>query len=459
MDFNDLWKLISGGGSSASTVMDAQASAPAPQQQPSPQQLEAPQGLPTPVTNPKPVAQTPQAYQSPSDLANMYIQLMRENRNAAQLDSGLHLIAAGLSNSPTNRAALIQGATGHGGEMKLGAADLINFQKQADAQREAALIRNAMPALIKQYNLTPAQAQTLVSSGQIGDVIKHFSTENLAQATDANGQVHFVAPRTGKIVATIGSEREDPTQVVKTPQGEQVINMRTGELVGKPAGPTDTNIDAKGTKYPALDTGYDYARDEKGLVKLTDGKPTVAALPGSKAEEAHVEAQQKKVDLKMQAAGALASVTNAVTQTEKAMDEAILPGAVGLGSKAYMKTIGQLGGTAGNVIRDNIDTIKANATFDKLAQMRQASPTGAALGSVSDFENRLLGATTATLSPNLPADQLRENMYRVQATMELLAHKKYTDEATFAADISKRINEIKAQRINKTGAGITVTRE
>jgi hypothetical protein len=341
--------------------------------------------------------------------------------------------------------------------MSLSASDIINFQKQADANRMAIVRSQALPALMKQYNLTPAQAVHLESSGKLDDVIRHFSTENLAQVTDANGQVHMVAPRTGKIVATLGQEKEDPTQLADTPQGKQVINMRTGQPVSPPLGPTDVNVDAKGTRYPALDTGFDYARDEKGLVKLTDGTPTVAALPGSKAEQAHIDAQQKKVEQKMQAAGALASVTNAVGATEKAIDEAIIPGAVGIGSKLYNMTIGQLGGTAGNVIRDNIDTIKANATFDKLAQMRQASPTGGALGSVSDFENRLLGAATATLSPNLTPGQLKENMYRVQATMELLADKKYTDEKAFASDVSKRVEALKAERTKAT-TGVTVRR-
>jgi hypothetical protein len=343
--------------------------------------------------------------------------------------------------------------------MSLSANDMINFQKQQDAQQQQLLIQRALPSLTKQYNMTPAQIETLKASGQLGDVIKHYSTENLAQATDANGQVHFVAPRTGKVVATIGTEKEDPTQLADTPQGKQVINMRTGELVGKPAGPTETNVDDKGTKFPALDTGFDYARDEKGLVKLTNGVPTVNPIVGTKAEKEVVDAQQKKVEQKVQAAAALSSVTNAVNATEKALDEAIIPGAVGLGSKLYNVTVGQLGGTAGNIIRDNIDTIKANATFDKLAQMRASSPTGGALGSISDFENKLLGAATATLSPNLEKDQLRENMYRVQATMELLANKSYKDEKSFDADVKARVNALKAERVNRSSPGIKVTRE
>jgi len=235
MDFNDILRMIQGGGP-ASTVMDAQAAAPAPAPPPAPS--GAPQGVPTPVTNPKPPAQAPQAYQSPSDLANMYVQLMKDNRNAQQLDSGLNLIAAGLSNSPTNRAALIA-ASGHGGGsggMSLSANDMINFQKQAEAQRQQLIMRQALPALMKQYGWTPAQAQALLAGGKLDEVLKHHAEEGLAQVTDANGQVHMVAPRTGKIITTIGSEKEDPTQVVAGPGGPQVINMRTGQPVAPGVG-------------------------------------------------------------------------------------------------------------------------------------------------------------------------------------------------------------------------------
>jgi hypothetical protein len=394
----------------------------------------------------------------------MYAMMMQKSQNAAALDSGMTLIAAGLSNRPETRQALIQSAAGGGGKaMSLSASDMINFEKQKAEAQSALLKKSMLGGLAKKYNMSPEQIGYLHESGKMDEVLQHYSTENLAQVKDESGRVHMVAPRTGKIITTLGEEKEDPTQVVKTPMGDQVVNMRTGQPVGAAHGPTDTNVDAKGTKFPALDTGYDYARDEKGFVKLTNGVPTVATTPGTKAQQAEIETQQKKVEQKMQASAALSSVSTAVGATEKALDEAVIPGAVGPGSKLYNMTVGQLGGMAGNVVRDNIDTIKANATFDKLAAMRQASPTGGALGSISDFENKLLGAATATLSPNLKADQLKENMYRVQATMELLANKKYEagSEKTFAADVTKRVNDLKAERLNKASAGsnIKVTRE
>lgn len=56
-----------------------------------------------------------------------------------------------------------------------------------------------------------------------------------------------------------------------------------------------------------------------------------------------------------------------------------------------------------------LDTIKANLGFDQLQTMRDNSPTGGALGQVSDMENRLLQAVQGALDPVM-GDQLVENL-------------------------------------------------
>ena len=61
-----------------------------------------------------------------------------------------------------------------------------------------------------------------------------------------------------------------------------------------------------------------------------------------------------------------------------------------------------------------VETVKANASFDKLQQMRDASPTGAALGPVSDFENKLLQATIGNLALAQDDDQIKYNLERVK---------------------------------------------
>ncbi|KAA3447134.1 hypothetical protein C7I87_28160 [Mesorhizobium sp. SARCC-RB16n] len=60
-----------------------------------------------------------------------------------------------------------------------------------------------------------------------------------------------------------------------------------------------------------------------------------------------------------------------------------------------------------------IDTVKANAGFDKLQAMREASPTGGALGAVSDAENHMLQAAIGNLSTSQDRTQLQYNLKRV----------------------------------------------
>lgn len=60
-----------------------------------------------------------------------------------------------------------------------------------------------------------------------------------------------------------------------------------------------------------------------------------------------------------------------------------------------------------------VDTIKANVGFDKLAQMRANSPTGGALGQVSDFENRMLQSVIANLEQSQTKEQFEANLLAV----------------------------------------------
>lgn len=61
-----------------------------------------------------------------------------------------------------------------------------------------------------------------------------------------------------------------------------------------------------------------------------------------------------------------------------------------------------------------IETVKANVSFDKLQDMRNSSPTGASLGPVSDFENKLLQATIGNLELAQNKEQLLQNLERVK---------------------------------------------
>lgn len=90
-------------------------------------------------------------------------------------------------------------------------------------------------------------------------------------------------------------------------------------------------------------------------------------------------------------------------------------GAIEGGDKGVWKG---LPGTSGYNLNRDLDTIKARIAFANLAKMRAQSPTGGALGAVSDKEDALLAATEGNLDVGLPAGQLRQNIDRVrQATI------------------------------------------
>lgn len=71
-------------------------------------------------------------------------------------------------------------------------------------------------------------------------------------------------------------------------------------------------------------------------------------------------------------------------------------------------------GTAAHDISKLMDTVKSNASFDRLQEMRMSSPTGGALGSVSDTENKLLQAAIGSLEQSQDKNQFIDNMKRVK---------------------------------------------
>lgn len=73
------------------------------------------------------------------------------------------------------------------------------------------------------------------------------------------------------------------------------------------------------------------------------------------------------------------------------------------------------GGSAAANAEALIDTIGANISFERLQRMRNESPTGGALGNVSNFEVEALRATLASLKQSQSPEQFLENLDRVMA--------------------------------------------
>ncbi len=71
-------------------------------------------------------------------------------------------------------------------------------------------------------------------------------------------------------------------------------------------------------------------------------------------------------------------------------------------------------GTDAFTLKERIATIKANLGFDRLQQMRDASPTGGALGQVAVQELQALQSSVASLDVGLPKKELDKNLGKIQ---------------------------------------------
>lgn len=69
-----------------------------------------------------------------------------------------------------------------------------------------------------------------------------------------------------------------------------------------------------------------------------------------------------------------------------------------------------------------LQTIRSNVGFDRLQQMRAASPTGGALGAVSDFENRQLQSTLGNLEQSQTLEQFMRNLDRLEQVYNEIVH-------------------------------------
>lgn len=150
-----------------------------------------------------------------------------------------------------------------------------------------------------------------------------------------------------------------------------------------------------------------------------DGKPTLVQF-GSKGEirdtgmrppvtaaERKAEQDLKKEDMR---AENVVSQAESVLQTITEAKDMIGPMTAGIGGAVVSK----VPGTPAYDLQQKVLTVKANIGFDRLQQMREASPTGGALGQVAVQELNSLQATIASLDPNQSPSQVRAGLEKVE---------------------------------------------
>lgn len=136
----------------------------------------------------------------------------------------------------------------------------------------------------------------------------------------------------------------------------------------------------------AIPQGYQAVRDPQGNIERYE------PIPGGPADTS-------KKDIAAQIGQAITSdvIVNAADLARKALNAKGLPATGSLGKM----TAGIPESNAAEV-RRQVAVLKSNATIEALNAMRQQSPTGGALGNVTEGEGQMLAAKAGALDPDSP---------------------------------------------------------
>lgn len=169
-----------------------------------------------------------------------------------------------------------------------------------------------------------------------------------------------------------------------------------------------------------LSQDFGYVLDPSTRQPVIDpetGLPRAAPVPGSPAALEAQRAAEAEANRDMKTNRTADVVTQDIDRALSIIDSSSLPttGAIG-------DLLSGVGGTNARDLRGLLDTVRANAGFAELQAMRDSSPTGGALGQVTERELAFLQATIGNLEQSQTAGQLRDNLNRVYNTYLDIAH-------------------------------------
>ena len=166
-------------------------------------------------------------------------------------------------------------------------------------------------------------------------------------------------------------------------------------------------------------------RDEQGNLTYR-----VVPIPGSKAAADVEQAASAKEAAREGGIKTAGVVLTNIDEAQRVINESKLPTSGFVGSM-----LTKIPGTAATDVGALVNTIKANIGFDKLQAMRDASPTGGALGQVSNQEIDFLQSTLNNLKQNQSQEQFNKQLQILenQYLQTIAKFNAYPEEAKAAA--------------------------
>jgi hypothetical protein len=289
--------------------------------------------------------------------------------------------------------------------------------------------------------------KTEVSTGKkLTDIAPKVETQ-VVQAAD--GSNVLIDKNTGEKLGTVTPAKDPETLELERADGSKaLINKKDGTIIRELSPAKELNAEDKdklaqinkdreaaGQKPMSMEeylkmskagvtvnvgpTGIDYGdppkdmawkRDKEGKVLVDeDGAPMAVPIKGTEAYTKAQEAEKAQTGKEERKVGEYAITGEDTDRAIKLIEKTKGDWFSSTGRGAYLAP---LYGTDAYQLSTYLDTVRGNIGFDKLQSMREASPTGGALGQVSDFENRLMQATQGSLRQGQDPDELIYNLKR-----------------------------------------------
>jgi hypothetical protein len=356
----------------------------------------------------------------------------RKARNMGLMSAGLGILAA---NQPSPHPKSALGVFGQGGLQGLNAyqGDLKARMGEKGIASNMAMNDARMKSMQQMADARSAEQQAKAAQQQATAAQEQERLNAFAATLPPEQQAAFrVNPP--KFMEEYNRQFA-PTKPEAKPNEQQLYeyavtnNGYKGTLVefmqeNRRAGATSiqNNIGPTGIDYGNPPKDMAWAREPDGRVKLEKDpktghmRPVAVPVGGGSVEREAASAEAKAASRQTSQNRYADVVTEDVQRVTDMVNKSMIP-VTGFASLASA-----VPGTPQHNIAKLVDGIKANVSFDRLQLMRENSPTGGALGQVSDFENRLLQSTLGSLEQSQGKEQFIYNLKRLNDIYQDIIH-------------------------------------
>jgi hypothetical protein len=288
-------------------------------------------------------------------------------RSLALMQAGFGMMqASGPSLTPVSLGQVL----GQGGQRGIQA-----FQQAQEARQQDAL---------RQLKVRQIEEEMRLAREKAMQPPRPFVASPGAQIIGQNGEVIHTVPFKPEPQSPIAPP---PTRRLRIGNDDVTQEFVNGEWreVGRGAAFAPKGSVSEASTLPKPPTGFRWNADSTGLEPIPGGPKDTSGKDAARAQ------------------GAVQKADTVIQKVDEALNQigALSTGLVG-------SVLGAVPGTKAYDLDKTIDTIKANLGFSELQAMREASPTGGALGQVAVQELNMLQSTVASLDKG----QSRENLER-----------------------------------------------